>query len=261
VGTHAYLIVAWLKTRAEYSWQRDQIAAGTGLMEATVGTILRRMVRRKEPEVACVSRGFYQHPSGFIKRGVDFDPRIRFHGLKFESRCYIQAGWPYRRMADYVTSRLPHPAMKQTRRKDGHPNFIVTYADWTGRGLTITLHNDPTVLLELFVHSTTYPLDIHELYAFLDGWIPGTFPNIPLSSWLTRQTGMNIDERVPRLVDAGFEGLTLQETKDFILRYYQKIAEIVRTDFHDNTASPMDRLLANARAILEARQVVREVRP
>lgn len=260
VGTHAYRIIAWLKARSDYPWQRDQIAVGTGIGSHVVGSILRRMVRRSEPEVACVTRGWYQHPSGLVKRGQDIDPRIRFHGLKFEARCYKSHGWPYRRMAEYVTTRLPNPAMKQVRRKDGEANYIVTYTDWNGRGLTITLRNDPTVLMELFVHSTTYPLDIHELYAFLDGWLPATFPILPLSAWVTRQTGMNIDERTPRLADAGFEGLTLQETKDFILRYYQKIADLARTDFHDNTMNPVDRLLANAKAILEARAMVREAR-
>lgn len=175
------------------------------------------------PRVARVARGLYQNPAGLIYPG-GVDPRLRIHALKIEARVHKEMGWPFRRTLSKVTSRFGP-------RHGVHPrnNSVSFRSEWNARHLTITVHPDETGLVEVFLEASVLPLHLLEVFAYLDGFIPGAF-GIPKELWAVRQADWNVDVPGSLAVDLGVNSLSVSAFSKFILKVYQKAEETVRAE-------------------------------
>lgn len=230
-STFGRKIELFLENHPYYSFNRKEICLGTGIPINTAGVILRRLLRRGA--IANPKRGYYQHPSGLIKV-IPF----YLHGLKFECRCYKTKGRSYRHMADFVTKRFAHPTMH--KHKVNHS--LVTYTEWEGRWITITLHKS-VELIEVWCKCGNMPLTPVEFIAFAS-WLTGAF-DIPSSDWTLKQKGINFD--FPNLkIEGGLTELSLEIAQKQILRMYQHDKDF-RLEVHDsepiNSAKMKKRIL------------------
>lgn len=244
-GSILHRILVWLKARAEHSWTAKQIALGTGINPSTIRVYLRRAARSTPPLIANPIYGRYQDPEGLVRRGA-IDPRLRVHGLKFECRCNKTMGWPYLRLSKIVTTRFPSPTMHIHPRN----HSLTTYGDWKGRPITITAHPDETVLLEVFMEASQDPLNVLELFGFLDNWLHGAF-GIPGELWMIRQVDWNIDE-LGSVADLGLTGLSVAQGRELVAKVYQKAHDTLRSEIRDFRPLSTERLLGNMRAILRS---------
>jgi hypothetical protein len=239
-GTLLHAIAVFLEARKEFSWTAKEIALGAPIPKGSVRTILRRGVA--SGAIANPARGYYQAPSGLVHPAID--PRIRFHGLKFEARCHIAKGGPSRHLYEIVTTRFFSPTMHHHRLN----RSLTTTSDWKVRPLTITLHEE-IGLLEVFLQASSLPLTLIELYAFLDGWLPAAF-DLPTELWMLRQADVNINSHGTTEI-ALKTPLPATAAIAAILSIYQKREDLVRTEVRIFDTLPAEAILSNAKAILE----------
>lgn len=198
-----------------------QIAYLTGLKKGHVRVVLHRLYG--ENRVARVARGLYQHPKGLVYPSAP-DSRLRIHGLKVECRCNVSMRWPFRRALSVVTERFPSPWLHR------HPknHSITTKGEWNDRPLSITVHPDDTVLLEVWMKASFLPLHLIEAHAYLGGFLPGAF-GIPPEHWTITQADWNID--VPGNIDTELKlkAVSVSTFLKLMLKIYQK-EDLVRTE-------------------------------
>jgi hypothetical protein len=236
------LILRLLRENPEETWTIPQVTRAIRHRKNPVKIALSRLATAGK--VVRIDRGLYQHPAGLVRRGVP-DPRLRIHALKVECRCNQTMGWPFRRVSRMVTERFPSPTMGR------HPKnkAIFTHTDWDGRPVTIQVHPDKTVLLEVFLATSERPLHLLEVHGFLTAWLLGAF-GIPQEFWTVKQADWNIDVRGTIKSDLGVVGLSVASFTKVILKVYQKSEDLVRTEVRSFQPLSAQRLADYLRDIL-----------
>lgn len=240
----AHRILTVLSERPRDAFTILQVARVARCSRGNAKVTLHRLA--KAGTVARVGRGLYQHPSGLVYPGAP-DPRLRIHALKLECRCNQLMGWPFRRVLRKVTSRFASPALHR------HPknHSITTRGEWNARRLTITAHPDETGLLEVFMESSSLPLHLVEVHAYVSGFIPGAF-DIPAELWTVKQADWNID--IPGSVknDLSLNGISVAGFEKLILKIYQKAEDLVRAEVRTFEPVMVGRLVEYLESILFA---------
>jgi hypothetical protein len=155
-------------------------------------------------------------------------------------------GWPFREMLHRVSFLWPSPTLHRHPRS----HAVTTNGEYDGRLLTITVHDAPSHLLEVFVQSSDRPFSMLELYVFLRVLVASL--NIPAELWTIRQADWNIDAPGTIKADLSILGLSIAGFGRLIAKVYQKSQDLVRTEIRTFEELPSEALLAYLKSILEA---------
>jgi hypothetical protein len=224
--TNAEVILEFLEQHPTRTFNRKEICLHTRLPYNTTGSTLRRML--KSNLILNPVRGYYQHPSGLVKPKLY--PFFGLHGLKFESRCYKQVGWSFRRLVNYVAVRFP---LREPKPHRFNKSYSV-WGDWRNRNITLTIHPETTKdgdlkeLIEIWCKSGQLPLSPLDFIAYCN-WIVGVF-GIKAELWILKERGINID--VPKTTISGSSDITMEIAQQAVMRMYQKGPD-ARFEIHD----------------------------
>ena len=221
-------VMAFLAAHIEDDWNAGSIAFHTGVGKSSIGQVIKRM--RKANQIIQTKRGYYQHPAGLVRREVD--PRIRFHGIKLETRCHERDTSCFLGMVRGWDTRLQSPANHIHPGNGSH----VCYSDYQGRPVTITIHPKAR-LLEEWVSASSLPFHPLEFYAF-GTWTEG-WSGVPASLWKLVECGANIDQKDVTL-DWGLSQISLADAQGRVMRAYQKAQDLLRVEVHDTPNLSMD---------------------
>lgn len=117
--------------------------------------------------------------------------------------------------------------------KPGYPRIRFVELDWEGRRVELWYYPG-TDRFRVNVQNDRNPIPWIRVREFR-GWLNGLFHPLSVDHWLPVEIGVNVD--YPKLRMSGMKSGTFEGWQNAVERAYQKLADLLRLEFH---TTPMD---------------------